>query len=126
MSQTTILIVDDDEGHRDTTRMMLERAGFAVQEAATGHDGLDLADGRPDLVILDVHLPDIPGIEVCHRLKTSPRTASIPVIHVTALYAGSEERAEAMAAGADGYLTRPLDSERLLATIKAVLARRAA
>jgi DNA-binding response OmpR family regulator len=117
----TILIVDDDEGHRYTTRMMLERAGFAVQEAATGRDGLALADEHPDLVIVDLHLPDMPGVEVCQRLKTSARTALIPVLHVTAVYPGSEELTEALAAGADGYLTRPLDTDRLLATIKAVL-----
>ena len=122
----TILIVDDDEGNRYTTRMMLERVGFTVQEAGTARDGLELAEAMPDLMIVDLHLPDMAGVEVCRRLKTSSRTSGIPVLHVTAVYPGSEERAEALDAGADGYLTRPLDAERLLATVTAVLRPRAA
>jgi DNA-binding response OmpR family regulator len=126
MGQTTILIVDDNEANQYTTRLMLERAGFGVWEAATGHQGLELAEEHPDLVIVDLHLPDISGVEICRQLKSAARTASIPVVHVTAMYPGSEERVEALAAGADGYLTRPLDADQLLATIKALLAQRAA
>jgi sigma-B regulation protein RsbU (phosphoserine phosphatase) len=122
----TILIVDDNEANRYTTRLMLERAGFGVCEAETGHRGLELAEQGPDLMIVDLHLPDIPGVEICRRLKASARTSVIPVLHVTAMYPGSAEKAEALAAGADGYLTRPLDSDQLLATIKTVLTRRAA
>jgi DNA-binding response OmpR family regulator len=124
--RASILIVDDDEANRYTTRLMLERAGFGVREAETGRGGLELADEGPDLVMLDLHLPDISGLEICRQLKASARTSFIPVLHVTAMYPGSEERAEALAAGADGYLTRPLDAEQLLATITTVLARRAA
>lgn len=122
----TILIIDDNEANRYTTRLMLERAGFDVREAETGRRGLELADEGPDLVIVDLHLPDISGVEICRRLKTSARTSVMPVLHVTAMYPGSEERTQALAAGADGYLTRPLDTDQLLATIKAVLAQRAA
>ncbi len=122
----TILIVDDEEANRYTTRLMLEHAGFAVKEAATGQEALRLADEQPDAIILDLHLPDIPGVEVCRLFKESTRTAGIPVIHVTAAYRGSEECVEALDAGADGYLTRPLDVAQLLATIETLLARRAA
>jgi len=126
MSKATVLVIDDQESNRYTTRLMLQHAGFEVKEAATGYDGLRLAGELPDLIILDLHLPDISGIDVCLLLKSSPRTASIPVINVTAAYAGSEERTQALDAGADGYLTRPLEAERMLSTMKALLARRAA
>ena len=65
------------------------------------------------------------GVEVCRTLKTTPRTADIYVVHVTALYLGAEERSEALAAGADGYFTRPIDAVQLVATINVLLARRA-
>ena len=123
--KANILIVDDDESHRYTTRLMLEHAGFHVKEAATGQEGLRLAEEHPDVIILDVHLPDVAGIDVCRRLKSAPQTADIGVVNVTALYLGAEERAEALAAGADGYFTRPIDAAQLVATINALLARRA-
>jgi CheY-like chemotaxis protein len=121
----TILIVDDDEAHRYTTRLILEHAGFEVKEAATGHEALRLAEEHPDVIILDLHLPDIGGIEVCRRLKTTPQTEDINVLHVTALYPGAQERAESLAAGADGYFTRPIDPAQLLTTIQVLLGRRA-
>jgi CheY-like chemotaxis protein len=122
----TVLVIDDQESHRYTTRLMLQQGGWEVKEAATGQEGLRLADELPDLIILDLHLPDVSGIEVCRRLKSSPRTTSIPIINVTAAYAGSEERSQALEAGADGYLLRPLDIPSLLATVTTLLARRAA
>ncbi|HEV8616544.1 MAG TPA: response regulator [Methylomirabilota bacterium] len=121
-----VLIVDDEAFHRYTTRMMLHQAGFDVKEAATGQEGLRLAEEHPDLVLLDLHLPDISGVEICRRLKQTPSTADIRVVHVTAAYLGSAERREAMEAGSDGYLMRPIDAEQLLATVKAVLTRHAA
>ena len=81
----TILVVDDEESHRYTTRLMLQDAGFQVREAATGQEALQLAEERPDVVILDLHLPDIGGVEVCRILKAAPGTAAIPVLHVTAV-----------------------------------------
>src|SRR5687767_15942738 len=113
MSKATVLVIDDQESNRYTTRLMLQHAGFEVKEAATGYDGLRQAGELPDLIILDLHLPDISGIDVCLLLKSSSKTASIPVINVTAAYAGSEERTQALDAGADGYLTRPLEAERM-------------
>lgn len=125
-AQATVLVIDDEAAHRYTTRLMLQQAGFDVKEAATGYEGLRLAAELPAVIILDLHLPDISGIDLCILLKASPVTARIPIINVTAAYAGSEERAQALDAGADGYLTRPLEPARLLATMEALLARRAA
>ena len=122
----TILVVDDEESHRYTTRLMLQHAGFQVREATTGQEALQLAEEHPDVIILDLHLPDIAGVEICRILKAAPGTAAIPVLHVTAVYPGAEERAESLTAGADGYVTRPLDPAQLLATITTLLARRAA
>ena len=124
--KATVLIVDDEAFHRYTTRMMLQQAGFDVKEATTGQEALRLAEEHPDLILLDLHLPDMSGIDICRRLKTAPRTAGIRVVHVTAAYLGSAERREALEAGSDGYLTRPIDTAQLLATVKAVLTRRAA
>jgi DNA-binding response OmpR family regulator len=121
-----ILVVDDEPSHRYTTRMMLQHGGFEVMEASAGYEALSRVGERPDLIILDLHLPDISGIEVCRVLKAAPTTATVPIVAVTAVYPGTEERREALDAGADGYLTRPLDTARLLATVRAVLARRAA
>jgi sigma-B regulation protein RsbU (phosphoserine phosphatase) len=123
--KATILIVDDEADHRFTTRLMLQHAGFEVKEATTGREALRLAEERPDLVILDLHLPDISGIEVCRRLKTASQTSSVPVVHITAAYPGSAERLEALEAGTDGYLTRPIETEQLIATVMAVLKRAA-
>jgi sigma-B regulation protein RsbU (phosphoserine phosphatase) len=121
--KANILVVDDDPSHRYTTRLMLEHAGFRVTEAATGMEALRLAEDRPAVVVLDLHLPDVTGLEVCRLLKSTPRTADIRVLHVTALYLGAEERSESLAAGADGYFTRPIDAAQLVATINTLLAR---
>src|SRR5688572_6245106 len=125
-TKATVLVIDDQESNRYTTRLMLQQSGFEVKEAGTGYEGLRLAGELPDAIILDLHLPDISGIDLCLLLKSSPLTARIPVINVTAAYAGSEERTQALDAGADGYLTRPLDAAQLLATLNTLLARRAA
>ena len=125
-TQGTVLVIDDEESHRYTTRLMLQQWGFEVKEAATGYEGLRLAGELPAVILLDLHLPDISGIDLCLLLKASPVTARIPIINVTAAYAGSEERSQALDAGADGYLTRPVEPAHLLATMEALLARRAA
>ncbi|HZT81820.1 MAG TPA: response regulator, partial [Gemmataceae bacterium] len=122
----TILCVDDDEVNRRALTWVLQRAGFRVAEAGTGHDALRLAADRPDLVLLDVQLPDLDGFEVCRRLKADPATADIPVVHLSAVYVRSEDRSTALEGGADGYLVKPVDPREILATIRSLLrARRA-
>src|SRR5439155_19881066 len=118
----TILIVDDEELNRDAVRRILERAGFAVCEAATGAAGLRLlGTARPDLVILDVKLPDMSGYEVCQKIKGDPATAVVPVLQISASFVESEKRAEGLESGADGYITHPLRPRELVANVRALL-----
>jgi PAS domain S-box-containing protein len=117
-----ILNVDDDEGSRYAVTRVLELAGFEVGEAANGEEALRMArDLHPDLVLLDVNLPDIKGFEVCRRLKLGSETSAIPVMHITASYARGTDLAKGLDTGAEAYLIEPVDPEVLLATIRAVL-----
>jgi PAS domain S-box-containing protein len=124
---TTILVVDDNEAERYYLTRILGKAGFHVLEAATGLDGLRLAETeRPDLVTLDIRLPDLNGFEVCRRLKSNPATRDVQVVHISASFTTPEAKAEGLDGGADGYLTHPVDANELLATLRALLrARRA-
>jgi PAS domain S-box-containing protein len=119
--QTVILHVDDTPATRYTIGRTLGREGFKVREAATGREALRLAKEGPDLVILDVKLPDIGGFEVCRRIKADPTTATIPVLHLSATYVTDEAQATGLDGGADGYLVQPVDARVLVATVKALL-----
>ena len=119
--QTVILHVDDNPATRYTIGRTLGREGFKVREAATGREALRLAKEGPDLVILDVKLPDIGGFEVCQRIKADPTTTTIPVLHLSATYVTDEAQATGLDGGADGYLVQPVDSRVLVATVKALL-----
>jgi PAS domain S-box-containing protein len=119
--QPTLLYVDDDEVILRAYSWVFERAGFTVQTATTGADALRLAAGRPDLIVLDVRLPDIDGYEVCRRLKADPATASIPVLHLSAAFVTSADRAHGLEGGADGYLVKPVEPREVLATVRALL-----
>lgn len=118
----TILHVDDNETNRYTTNRMLRQAGFNVIEAVTGEAALQLvAQAKPDLIILDVRLPGIDGFEVCRRLKANVTTAFIPVLHLSASFVESRDKAQGLNSGADGYLAQPVEPIELIATIKALL-----
>jgi PAS domain S-box-containing protein len=117
----TILYVDDDEISRLALKGILWRAGFQVTEAGTGAEALRLAGDKPDIVLLDVNLPDISGFEVCRRIKAHPATHAIPVLHLSALYVTSEDRTHGLEGGADGYLTKPVEPQELIAHVKAML-----
>ncbi|MCL1474229.1 response regulator [Argonema antarcticum] len=120
--QITILHVDDNETNRYVVSRTLQKAGFDVEEAATGETALQIiAQQQPDLVILDVRLPDIDGFEVCRRIKTNPATSFIPVLHLSASFVKSEDKAQGLDGGADGYLAQPVEPIELLATVKALL-----
>jgi PAS domain S-box-containing protein len=116
-----ILVVDDTEASRYTVSHILHKAGYTVLESATGAQALRLLEHKPDLVILDVNLPDMSGYEVCRQIKTTPATASVLVMHLSASFVESEHRAQGLESGADGYLTYPLEPRELIANVQAML-----
>ena len=101
---------------------VLRLAGFEVCEARTGEDALRLINElKPQLVLLDVRLPDISGIEVCRRIKTDPSTASILVIQTSATFTEAHDRVRGLEGGADAYLTEPIEADELIANLRAIL-----
>jgi DNA-binding response OmpR family regulator len=118
---TTIVVVDDYADSRALMSFVLRREGYVVKEGSTGAEALALAAEQPSLMILDVDLPDIDGLEVCRRLKNTPRTAGITVLHVSAAYRETSDRVRALNGGGDAYLTLPVDRRELLATVRALL-----
>ena len=112
-----ILVVEDNERNMKLVRELLEATGYRAIEAATGSQALDLArERRPDLVLMDIRLPDIDGVEALSRLRADDRTASIPVLAVTA-QAMQGDRERCLAAGFDGYLSKPIDVGQLLEAV---------
>ncbi len=120
--QHKILVVDDEQSIRELITFNLEKAGFQVLCAEDGLEALSLVRAKVDLVILDLMLPAIDGLEVCRRLKGEQQTAGIPVIMLTA----KDEEIDkilGLELGADDYLTKPFSPRELVARIKAVLRR---
>ena len=118
----TILNVDDEEAGRYTTTRLLRQAGYTVVEAATGEEAVrQAAEQLPDLIILDVHLPDINGFEVRRRIRENPALALTPIMHLSATAADSRHIAEGLEEGADAYLAEPVEPRVLLATVKALV-----
>ena len=117
-----ILNVDDNEAGRYAITKVLSRAGFEILEAANGADALRMVtEQHPDLVLLDVNLPDISGFEVCKQIKQDKNTASIPVLHLSATYVSPQDRIEGLTGRADGYLVQPVDPGELVETIRVFL-----
>ena len=116
-----ILIIDDEEPTRYVFRRILARAGFDVEEAGTGQEGLAKAMLCPDLIIADVNLPDMLGYDLCRRIKSNPLTVSIPVLQVSASFVSDESRVQALEGGADSYLTQPIEPPVLVASVNALL-----
>jgi PAS domain S-box-containing protein len=122
-----ILVVDDNAPARYALSRTLRKDGFEVLEAATGQDALTVADREsPDLVLLDVNLPDIHGFDVARRLKSGERTRTTPILQLSASAIRSEDRIDGLAAGADAYLVEPVDPGELIANIRALLRLRTA
>ena len=122
----SILVVDDNPATRYSTSRVLRGAGFNVAEASTGQEALAAAADGIDLVVLDVNLPDIDGFQVCREIRANPATARTPVVHLSATFVNDADKVEGLDAGADGYITHPVEPPVLIATVKAFLrARRA-
>ncbi len=118
-----ILLVEDNENNRDMLSRRLQRKGYEVILAEDGRQALEKAEAeKPDLVLMDMSLPEIDGWEATRRLKANPLTAAMPVIALTA-HAMSGDREKAMEAGCDDYDTKPVDLASLLAKMEALLQR---
>src|ERR1035437_8895129 len=110
----TVLVADDEPSARQLLRRILEPAGYRVTEACTGKEAVALAEAeRPDLLILDITMPDIDGVEICRRIKSDPNTQPPPVFHTPALMTRNPPL-RALAAVSDEFVEKPFDIEELL------------
>jgi PAS domain S-box-containing protein len=126
-ADTRVLVVDDTAATQYSTSRILRSAGYVVTTAWTGQEALAAVERfQPHLVILDINLPDIDGLQICRTLRATEATRRTPVIYLSATFVDDLDKAHGVDAGADGYLTHPVESPVLLATINALLrARRA-
>ena len=118
MTSPQILVVEDNERNMKLFRDVLESSGYRTLEATTGERAVELAvEHCPDLVLMDIQLPDIDGVEALGRLRAEERTASVPVLALTA-QAMDGDRERFLAAGFDGYLSKPVDIAEFVTTVK--------
>jgi len=121
MSAKTILYVEDNEFNRKIVRQLLARTTYQLREAADGEEGVAAAIATPpDLILMDIQLPKMSGLDATRALRNDPRTASVPIIVVTS-FALSGDDQKATAAGATAYLAKPYSPRALLAKIREIL-----
>lgn len=121
-----ILIVDDREENRYVLSRVLRQANYECVEATRGSDALIQAGTLPDVIVLDMNLPDMSGLEVCRRIKNDPATSQISILQISASMVSSESKTRALEAGADGYLVHPIDAAVLVSTVRSLLRLRTA
>jgi two-component system alkaline phosphatase synthesis response regulator PhoP len=121
--RTAVMVVEDDADVRELLRYNLEHEGFAVEQAADGAEALRLIERRvPELMILDLMLPGMPGLDLCRKLRNTPATATMPILILTAK--GEEvDRVLGLELGADDYVVKPFSPRELVARIKGLLRR---
>ncbi len=123
MPTSRVLVVEDEPDRRDLLRFPLERDGFQVTKCKSGPEALRLVRAaRPDLVLLDLMLPDMDGLEVCRRLRQDLTTQSVPIVMLTARD-DEVDRVLGLELGADDYVVKPFSPRELVARIRAVLRR---
>lgn len=121
MSQHTILHVEDNEYNRKLVRQLMSRTSYRLIEAVDGEAGIALArEELPNLILMDVQLPKMSGLDATRALKTDPRTTHIPIVVITS-FALSGDREKAVEAGATGYLAKPYSPRELLALVRRFL-----
>ena len=121
MSQKTILYVEDNEFNRKIVKQLLAQTKYRLREANDGETGLRMAqEEAPDLILMDVQLPKMSGLEATRRLRANPQTAAIPIVVITS-YALSGDAEKAKDAGATAYLAKPYSPRDLLAKIREIL-----
>jgi DNA-binding response OmpR family regulator len=119
----TVLVIDDEKDLLELVRYNLEKEHFDAIVASDGKSGLDIAlRHKPDLVVLDLMMPGMGGLEVCRQMRADPRTAGVPIIMLTAK-AAEADRVVGLEMGADDYLTKPFSPRELVARVRAVLRR---
>ena len=117
-----ILVVEDQEDNRQILRDLLGNAGYELTEAENGEEAITAAGKqRPDLILMDIQLPIMDGYEATRRIRTNPDLRSVPIIAVTS-YALAGDEDKALAAGCDGYVTKPYSPRDLLAKVRTYLA----
>ncbi|MFA6319001.1 MAG: response regulator [Elusimicrobiota bacterium] len=117
-----LLVIEDDVNMRELLAKTLVREGYDCATAGSGGEGLERAlKDKPDLILLDIHLPDMNGHEVCRKLKADPRVAAIPVVMLTGEARSIEERVNGLDAGAEDYLLKPFSLKELAARVKALV-----
>jgi DNA-binding response OmpR family regulator len=122
-AMTRILIVEDDPDIAELVARYLDKAGFTTERTASGRDALaTIAATPPDLIVLDLMLPQVDGIEVCRAVRGDPKTSSVPIIMLTAR-ADESERIVGLELGADDYMTKPFSPNELVARVRALLRR---
>jgi len=121
MMKTKILVIEDNEDNRRIVRDLLTNAGYEVIEAVTGQEGVTAAETQgPELILMDIQLPDFDGYEATRRIKANPTLSAIPIIAVTS-YALSGDDVKAFEAGCNAYVTKPFSPRELLAKIREYL-----
>jgi len=119
MAEKRILLVEDNEVNRRLAGFLLRSHGYQVREATTAAAAFEMVDKeRPDLIVMDIQLPGMDGLEITRKLKEQPATADIPVIAVTS-YAMKGDREKAFAAGCAGYVTKPIDKNTFIQEVAA-------
>ena len=120
---TRVLVVEDDRDIAELVERYLQKAGFSIELLSSGRDALKaIADRTPDLLILDLMLPHVDGLEICRAVRSEPRTAAIPIIMLTAR-ADESERIVGLEIGADDYVAKPFSPNELVARVRALLRR---
>ncbi|MGH6739654.1 MAG: response regulator [Bradyrhizobium sp.] len=121
MSERTILYIEDNEYNRKIVRQLLGRTSYRLVEATDGESGVSMAQQQsPQLILMDVQLPKMSGLDATRVLKADPRTSHVPIIVITS-FALSGDREKAAAAGADSYLAKPYSPRELLALVRQYL-----
>ena len=120
MSQR-ILVVEDNDRNRRLLKILLESRVYEVIEAVTGEEAMKyLKDHKPGLILMDIQLPNVDGLELTKNIKSNPKTAHIPIVAVTA-YAMKGDRERILEAGCDGYISKPIDTRRLVLLVAGIL-----
>jgi len=121
MSEAHILYIEDNAGNRMLVKRILEAEGFSVTEATDGPTGLEMAaQTQPDLILLDINLPEIDGYDLARRFRDTPGLQQVPILAITAnVMQGDRERT--LEAGCDGYIQKPIDVDRLPEQVRTAL-----